>query len=485
MNTATSNIKYNGPDITDLNIKNGDSLNDFISKLVNVVVNVTNAEVRLSAGEAPLKMNDALSLLIKRVGELDIKDLGYSDMPVIPKSLSYEGIKISSLKIPGNYSISGDNLVFSFDYSSLQSFGELSSRTLVVGKEQGRQQTLQETFLNVGSVNIPLGKIPAHIDIQIIVKTKNGDIILTKSENIYSPVSRNTFLVFEVKDFTSNPENKRSVNEFLASVDRRISELEVMKSFISHYEISGLENIGEQKGFFSSVSNLASFSNSLKDELVSLNEVTIPGQTKKMSIQEVMNVFADQYTILSNALKKKDSEIEILNGELNKLSGLYTSVLNNLSGGTSVKVSQSVGSGPSGGGGCIGAGCGGGSIIIENGDTIENNEMDSYLDPEELNDASLLKFALTGVSFIDFYSDNCSPCTQMEPVVGYLNGYFNSEILTVNFGKINVSSNIQSKQNYAIQGTPTFIIFKDGVEIDRVIGVNSFAFLKTKIESYL
>src|SRR5690606_9286105 len=149
--------------------------------------------------------------------------------------------------------------------------------------------------------------------------------------------------------------------------------------------------LGDQKGVFGAISNVASFSDYLKEEISSLNEVSLPGQTKKLTIQNVFDIFVDQYTALSKSVKDKDSKIQTLNTELNKLSGLYTNVLNNLSGGTSVKVNQSVGSGPGGLGGCIGGGCGG-TIVVEGGTETINENMNNYIDPEELIDASLSKF---------------------------------------------------------------------------------------------
>src|SRR5690606_35168470 len=303
MNTASSNIKYNGQDVQEFGIKNGDSLNDVISKFLEGISGFMKTKIQSGSEEEPMDVHKAVQTISDKLSKLDIKDLGYSDMPVIPKSLSYEAINISALKIPGNYSFSGNNLVFSFDYSSLLSFGEISARSVVVANNLGRQEVLQETYSNAGSLNIPLDKIPGHIDIRIVVKGKNGDIILTKTESVYSPVAKNTFMVFDVKDFTANPENKRSVNEFLVSIDQRISELEVLKSFVNQYEISGLKNLGDQKGVFGAISNVASFSDYLKEEISSLNEVSLPGQTKKLTIQNVFDIFVDQYTALSKSVK--------------------------------------------------------------------------------------------------------------------------------------------------------------------------------------
>jgi thiol-disulfide isomerase/thioredoxin len=108
--------------------------------------------------------------------------------------------------------------------------------------------------------------------------------------------------------------------------------------------------------------------------------------------------------------------------------------------------------------------------------------MNTLITPNEIEESIFNTFIASGVSFIDFYSDNCPPCSQMEPTIGYLNGYFNSEIQRVSFGK---TKDRVLKTNNGVQGTPIFIIFKNGAEVERHSGVQTFEFLRQRIESQL
>ncbi|MCL5408456.1 MAG: thioredoxin [Candidatus Omnitrophica bacterium] len=87
-----------------------------------------------------------------------------------------------------------------------------------------------------------------------------------------------------------------------------------------------------------------------------------------------------------------------------------------------------------------------------------------------------------GVSLIDFFADWCGPCRMMEPVIEELSTELEGKILVA---KVNVDqySNIASK--YQIFSIPTFIIFKDGKETERITGAIGKSALLDKIKPYI
>jgi thioredoxin 1 len=71
---------------------------------------------------------------------------------------------------------------------------------------------------------------------------------------------------------------------------------------------------------------------------------------------------------------------------------------------------------------------------------------------------------------VDFWAEWCSPCKMMEPVLEDM--ATNNDIV---IAKINVDneSMVQQTVRYAIRSIPTFIVFKNGNETDRLIGMQS------------
>lgn len=67
----------------------------------------------------------------------------------------------------------------------------------------------------------------------------------------------------------------------------------------------------------------------------------------------------------------------------------------------------------------------------------------------------------------DFYSESCVPCKRMSPVFSEIESEHEGRIKAV---KINVAENRGAAEKYGVHSVPTFILFKNGGEISRVIG---------------
>ena len=83
--------------------------------------------------------------------------------------------------------------------------------------------------------------------------------------------------------------------------------------------------------------------------------------------------------------------------------------------------------------------------------------------------------ALSGVgqtALLDFYSDSCGPCRQMNPTVQSLidAGY--------PVQRVNVSQNARLAVKYGVQRVPCFVMVANGKEVGRILGKTSYANLE-------
>ena len=69
---------------------------------------------------------------------------------------------------------------------------------------------------------------------------------------------------------------------------------------------------------------------------------------------------------------------------------------------------------------------------------------------------------------VDFYADWCGPCKMMAPVIEELAEELQGK---AKVGKINVDESTDTATQYDIMSIPTIIIFKNGNEVKRFIGV--------------
>lgn len=71
---------------------------------------------------------------------------------------------------------------------------------------------------------------------------------------------------------------------------------------------------------------------------------------------------------------------------------------------------------------------------------------------------------------VDFYADWCGPCKMMAPIVEELAKDLEEK---AKVGKINVDENSDIAVEYNVMSIPTLIIFKNGKEEKRLVGVRS------------
>lgn len=71
---------------------------------------------------------------------------------------------------------------------------------------------------------------------------------------------------------------------------------------------------------------------------------------------------------------------------------------------------------------------------------------------------------------VDFYADWCGPCNAMAPVIEELAKELGGK---VKVGKINVDENPDIAVEYNVMSIPTLIIFKNGKEEKRLVGLRN------------
>lgn len=87
-----------------------------------------------------------------------------------------------------------------------------------------------------------------------------------------------------------------------------------------------------------------------------------------------------------------------------------------------------------------------------------------------------------GVSLVDLYADWCGPCKIMAPTIDKIAGDFQDRATV---GKLNVDDNQVTAGKLNVTSIPTVIVFKDGQEVDRFVGVQQEAQLVKILEQHL
>jgi len=71
-----------------------------------------------------------------------------------------------------------------------------------------------------------------------------------------------------------------------------------------------------------------------------------------------------------------------------------------------------------------------------------------------------------GLVLVDFFATWCGPCKMIAPILEEVS----NELNDVEIVKVDVDENLPLAGEFRISGVPTLVLFKDGQEIDRVVG---------------
>ncbi|MBP6610595.1 MAG: thioredoxin [Paludibacter sp.] len=75
---------------------------------------------------------------------------------------------------------------------------------------------------------------------------------------------------------------------------------------------------------------------------------------------------------------------------------------------------------------------------------------------------------------VDFWAEWCAPCRMMAPI---LNDLANDLPEGKYVGKVNIETYQSMAQQFNVRSIPTLILFKDGKEVDRFVGIKTKDFL--------
>ena len=87
-----------------------------------------------------------------------------------------------------------------------------------------------------------------------------------------------------------------------------------------------------------------------------------------------------------------------------------------------------------------------------------------------LNNKTLSNATRKGTVLVDFWAPWCAPCKMIAPILNDVAEEMDGEL---KIGKVNIDHNQPLAKKFKVRNIPTMLVFKDGVEVERIIGVKS------------
>ena len=102
----------------------------------------------------------------------------------------------------------------------------------------------------------------------------------------------------------------------------------------------------------------------------------------------------------------------------------------------------------------------------------------------EVNEGNFTQVVLQSETptLVDFWAVWCGPCRTLAPIVEAVAEQYAKSARVV---KVNVDESPTVTQRYGIQGIPTLILFQEGEEKERIVGVVSREKISRTIEAHI
>ena len=84
------------------------------------------------------------------------------------------------------------------------------------------------------------------------------------------------------------------------------------------------------------------------------------------------------------------------------------------------------------------------------------------------------------LTMVDVWAPWCGPCRTLTPIIEKV-----SEEKSVKLLKVNADDSRELASDFGVRGIPTVIFFKDGQEVDRIVGLKEAKIYNEIIEKHL
>lgn len=98
-----------------------------------------------------------------------------------------------------------------------------------------------------------------------------------------------------------------------------------------------------------------------------------------------------------------------------------------------------------------------------------------------LSETNFSEFTKNGVVLVDFWAVWCAPCRLQNPILEDLNKELGENEF---IGKVDVDKNRVLANTYGISAIPTILVFKNGVVVERLMGLKQKEELKTVLKKH-
>lgn len=101
---------------------------------------------------------------------------------------------------------------------------------------------------------------------------------------------------------------------------------------------------------------------------------------------------------------------------------------------------------------------------------------------EHVTDDNFEQLTESGVTLVDFFAEWCGPCRMLAPVLEEVASELQGK---ATFAKLDIDKATATAGKFQVTSVPTLILFKDGKEVNRIVGLRDAAHIKEFVSGAL
>ena len=99
-----------------------------------------------------------------------------------------------------------------------------------------------------------------------------------------------------------------------------------------------------------------------------------------------------------------------------------------------------------------------------------------------INESEFDESIKNGVVLVDFFATWCGPCRMLAPILEEVQAESDGKF---NIVKVDVDENEKLAKKFGILSIPTMIIFKDGTDVEKIVGLRDKSSILDALSAWL
>ena len=101
---------------------------------------------------------------------------------------------------------------------------------------------------------------------------------------------------------------------------------------------------------------------------------------------------------------------------------------------------------------------------------------------KQLDDENFQEAISSGLTLVDYFAEWCGPCRMLAPVLEEVAENMKGKLVVA---KLDIDSAQKTTQTFEVTSVPTLILFKDGKEVERIVGLRDAEALEELANKHL